>query len=373
MDTQHTSFQEPRQNALLIATIVRCSPHPLPLARREENESYGHLATLCADRGIDLHLAHYDNLSNDLSNDLSNNACSEASALAWAWRAGSWQLVDLPLAEVSLCYADLPPNLLGANAFRHAIEAHPISVVNALRLSDLLTDKLATHTFFENHIPLTVSADGPDLVGRLQSARLHPDLSTEKLFLKPRYGERGRGISVTDLDELAAYPASAETDYILQAFLETGSGIPELGIDERHDLRLILCNGEIVLAFVRMPAAGSYVSNCSQGGREVPIDVEQLPARVRRFAFDIDAQLDPFGSRLYSLDLGIGRSGKIWIYELNTMPGIVWDDDLPENKPLHRSMHHILAAWLAAVSLEAPRQALVTDTSHPTVSERSAP
>ena len=338
----------PGDKALLIATIVRRSRHPLPFESPEENASYGHLAELCAGHGIELYVAHYDNLT------------AEGIALAWAWRQGSWQMVDLPLAELSLCYADLPQNFAGAHAFRQALEEHPITIVNDLRLSDLLTDKLATYEFFGGHVPLTWGTDESERVDRLRSVRPHPDLSADKLFLKPRFGERGRGIYVTDLDGLAGHPALRQTDYIVQCFLETGCGIPELGIRGRHDLRLILCDGEIVLAFARMPAAGSYVSNCSLGGREMLLATKDLPARVKRFAAGVDDRLRHFGPRLYSLDLGIGLSGKIWIYELNTMPGIVWDDDLPENKMLHTAMHRIVADWLERAG-EARRTTRLSD------------
>ncbi|MEM7588022.1 MAG: hypothetical protein AAF560_31830, partial [Acidobacteriota bacterium] len=287
-----------RQNALLIATIVRRSPDSLPFASREENASYGHLAMLCAERGIDLHVTHFENLS------------GSARAFAWAWRWGSWKLVDLPLAELSLCYADLPQNYAAADAFRQALEAHPITLVNALPMSDLLTDKLATYRQFAAHVPLTWSADTPDLVDRLRAVQPHPDLSVDTLILKPRFGERGRGIHITDLESLASHPAGRYRDTIVQAFLETSSGIPELGIRERHDLRLILRDGEIVLAFARKPAESSDVRKCSQGGRELPLAVADLPWRVTRFAAEIDARLSRFGPRLYSLDLGVGRSGK---------------------------------------------------------------
>ena len=320
---------------LLIATIVRSSPQALPFETVDASSSYGHLAGLCAERGYDLCVTHYDN-------------CSGSKVLAWAWQNGSWHLTNLPLAKISLCYADLPDSFPGAKAFRRALESRSIPVVNALRLSDLLTDKLATHDFFEEHVPLTLRVDLPDLVDRLRDRRLHPDLSTGKLFLKPRYGERGKGLYVTDLAGLPGHPALGYADYILQAFLETRDGIPELGIHCRHDLRLIVCDGQVVLAFVRLPTGESLVSNCSQGGREVPLSVRRLPARIIRFACSVDARLQPFGPRLYSLDLGIGRTGKIWIYELNTMPGIVWDDLLPANKPLHQKMHRILANWLGS-------------------------
>ena len=57
MGQQDTSFQGPRRSALLIATIVRHSPHPLPFAGREENASYGNLAALAQKtRFIDMDL-----------------------------------------------------------------------------------------------------------------------------------------------------------------------------------------------------------------------------------------------------------------------------------------------------------------------------
>lgn len=338
MDTPRAESAKPGRKALLVATIVHRSRHTEPFAHRDENASYQHFAALCADRGLDLHVTHFDNPS------------ASTSTFAWAWR-GAWELVDLPLDEVTLCYADLPPNLDRAVAFRAALEARPIQIVNTPQLGDLLTDKLATFSHFADHVPATWNANAPDLADRLRTAQLHADLSTEKLVLKPRFGERGRGIVTTDLDGLAAYSASELDDYIVQAFLETRSGIPGLGIRKRHDVRLILRDGAILLAFARLPAPGSFVSNTSQGGHELPLVVEALPSHVTRFAGEVDDRLRHFGTRFYSLDIGIGRSGKIWIFELNTMPGIVWSKDLPKNQPLHRAMQTHLAAWLAAAVL----------------------
>ena len=91
MYTQNSSFLSPtglRDKALLIATIVRSSRHALPFESHEENASYAHFAELCAERGIELHVAHYDNLT------------AEGFALAWAWRQGSWHVLDLPLGEL---------------------------------------------------------------------------------------------------------------------------------------------------------------------------------------------------------------------------------------------------------------------------------
>lgn len=341
MDRHIMRHLKPRQKALIIVTIAQQTRRPRPFANADENASYGHLAGLCAERGMDLHVTHYHHL------------VGIESTFAWVWRDGAWQPIDLALSEVALCYADLPENDPKTHPFRQAFEVHPIKVVNAVRLSDLLTDKLATHAFFDGMVPSTWSADAPDLMGRLNRRPLHPDLATQKLFLKPRFGERGRDIHVIDRKGFVVPRSMRNRDYILQAFLETNHGFPELGIHGRHDVRLILRDGEIMLAFARVPEEGSYVSNCSRGGREIPLGIQQLPERLRQFATEVDTLLSDFGPRLYSLDVGVGRSGKLWIYELNTMPGIVWDSQLHENKPMHQEMHGIVADWLAKAAPEA--------------------
>ena len=79
----------------------------------------------------------------------------------------------------------------------------------------------------------------------------------------------------------------------------------------------------------------------------VYFDVEQVPERLLDFASRVDARLLDYGDRVYSLDIGIGQSGKIWIYELNTMPGVVWGAFSNDKIRYHR-MHQMLANWMHA-------------------------
>lgn len=326
----------PRRPAsvLLIATNVRRDPQPSPFDDPATTDSYENLAVQCEALGLDLWLTHCANLR------------SERTALAWRRQRGRWRSAPCDLAEIDLAYADLPPSFPEARAFERALRSHSIPVVNDLRLSECATDKILTHELFPDHVPRTWSAAEPDLERVVRRAALHSDLDATRLLLKPRFGERGHGIFLVDPPGLSTHPAIGRRDYIVQPFLETNSGIPELGIRERHDLRLIVCDGRIELAFARLPESGSYLSNCSQGGRELPLDPEDLPPRPTELAQRIDEHLSRFGPRLYSLDIGIGRSGKLWIFELNTMPGIAWDDRVPENRPLHESMHRLVARWL---------------------------
>ena len=332
--------------ALLIATIVNRSRRPAPFEDAEANSSYAHLAELLAGYRIDLHVAHYANL------------VSEQRVLAWNRRGSSWQVVNCRLRDLSLCYADLPLNFPEATELRQALGAHPITIVNDLRLSDLFTDKLATWRFFPTLVPTTWNAGEPGVTERWRGDDLHPDLSVRKIFLKPRYGERSRGIRVTEPDKLADHPESGRSDYVIQPLLETRGGISELGIKGRHDLRLIVRGGDVALAFVRVAAEGSYLCGFHQGGREIRLDVDRLPGRLVELAATVDTRLLPYGPRLYSLDVGIGRSGKIWIYELNTMPGIVWDRRSAESRALHGRMHRVVARWLqGALARGADRNA----------------
>ena len=60
----------------------------------------------------------------------------------------------------------------------------------------------------------------------------------------------------------------------------------------------------------------------------------------------IDETLRQYGPRLYSVDAGVGRSGKIWLYELNTMPGIVWESENAPDQSRYKRVHKAVVEML---------------------------
>lgn len=320
--------------ALLIATIANRTKGPLPFSNTRENNSYAHLAGLCQQLGIDLYIAHFANL------------LSGARILAWKQESNQWKCGIQPLGTFAISYADLPQNFPVANALRLALLDHRIPIVNPLALSDLCTDKLASYELLPQYFAPTFKLEEATLYQHLINIPYHSDLSTAQLILKPRYGERGKGIKVINLQDLEQYRSRKPVDYLVQPIINTETGIPALGIKGRHDLRILIHNGQIVQVYARIPPAEQLISNTSYGGQIHYFEVAALPQRIRQFVLGVDQHFTHYTPRFYSIDIGVSPTGRIWIFEFNTMPGIVWKPDCEQDQQKNREMHQVISQIL---------------------------
>lgn len=305
--------QSDSAKVLAITTLTSSTPQPKPFHKENENDTYAHISQLCEQEGIQLYIAHYANTVN------------ESAVLCWTLKNGSWEMLELPASEITVSYADLPQNFSEANELRNLLERHGVFCINNLKMSDALTDKVLTYDLLPDLIPPTFDTSESALSNKLTDASKHPDLRTDKIILKPRYGERGKGIEVISLEEADSERVRNMEDYIVQPLMESDSGISELGIPNRHDLRMLIYNGEIMDFFVRVAPSETFICNQSHGGTIAYFRLDELPERFRAVAQEVDQSLKNYMPRYYSVDVGVGRSGKIWVYELNTMPGVVWN------------------------------------------------
>lgn len=318
-------------NVLLIVTLASQTPQAKPFYKDNENATYEHISQLCEQQGINLFIAHFANTVND------------SAVLSWGFQDGKWNMVELPASETSVAYADLPQNFPEANELRNLLVKHSVFCINHLEMSDTLTDKVLTYNLLPDLIPPTFNTSEQNLGTQLLDASNHPDLRTDKIILKPRYGERGKGIEVIDFLEVDSARVRNMEDYIVQPLLESDSGIPELGITGRHDLRMLLYNGEIMDFFIRVAPANNFICNQSHGGTIAYFHLHELPDRFREVAHEVDCSLSRYMPRYYSVDVGVGRSGKLWVYELNTMPGVVWNAQ-GTDKARYYGMHQSIVA-----------------------------
>lgn len=334
-------------NVLLIVTLASRTPQAKPFNKENENRTYEHISLLCEKEGVNLYVSHFANTINS------------TAVLSWIFRNGAWNMVELPASEITVSYADLPQNFPEANELRNLLFNHGALFINDLQMSDILTDKMLTYKLLPDFIPPTFDTSEPDLSARLSAASNHPDLRTDKVIIKPRYGERGKGIEVIDLSEVDSVRVRNMKDYIVQPLIESQIGIPELNIKGRHDLRMLLHNNRIVQFYVRTPVNGSFISNKGHGGKLIYYGLEELPHRFRSLAAIIDKRLSQYIPRFYSIDIGVGQSNKIWIYELNTMPGIVWEEedelDVQKNKDMHVVLTKLLSEATQMISIASPR------------------
>jgi len=190
-------------------------------------------------------------------------------------------------------------------------------VLNNIHFKKLCNNKNATHKIIGNFMPKSVRVESTDeLLNQLASFP-----KSSRVVLKPAKGMCGKGIIIDYPEKLSKEAIANNHEYILQEFVDTSAGIPNI-IEGHHDLRVVIVNGEVVLSHVRAPKEGSLLANVAQGGLIQEVPIENLPefivARVKKIQARID---EKFGFPLYSIDLGIQNKNELFVFELNDQIG----------------------------------------------------
>lgn len=196
-------------------------------------------------------------------------------------------------------------------------EENSTRTLNPRAFKLLCNDKNATKKLLSDFMPksvaVTTSADF--------HARLKEFEQADRLVLKPAKGMRGEGVLIDSPEHLSTVSFLPHTEYVLQEFVDTGKGITGI-VDGYHDLRIVIVNGHIVLAHVRIPKAGSLLANVAQGGSIEEVPLEKIPAFILMAVEKIQAIIDPlFDCPLYSIDFGIQNGDTAFVFELNDQIG----------------------------------------------------
>jgi glutathione synthase/RimK-type ligase-like ATP-grasp enzyme len=190
-------------------------------------------------------------------------------------------------------------------------------VLNGIEFKKLCSDKFAMYEFLgEENMKKTYSVEGLE---RLREVLLEIN-SSAKYFLKPKNGLGGKGIHFGYPGELANVELSGNSEYVLQEFVNTSSGIKNI-VKGLHDLRVVFVNGKIVWSHVRSPQKGSFLSNVSQGGAILEIDPEKIPVKILEKANLIQDKIErKYGKVIFSIDFGV-EDGVPFVFELNDQIG----------------------------------------------------
>ncbi len=141
------------------------------------------------------------------------------------------------------------------------------------------------------------------------------------IVLKPLENYGGKGVikiidgKVDDGEDLL--PLSSYTRQIEREFKNGGYlGMKYLQNVGQGDKRIIVANGEILAASLRLPADGSWLCNVAQGGTSVAskADTDEIAINDR-----IKDKLLKSGIVLYGYDTLVGDDGKRVLSEINTL------------------------------------------------------
>lgn len=190
-----------------------------------------------------------------------------------------------------------------------------VSVVNDPRLYELCWSKEKTYELLSVFHPKTIEAMTDQELPAVINA-----LPGDKVALKERTGSSGDGVFVGTKEE--ALHSGLTPPLLVQEFIETAAGVPGI-TNKRHDIRVVLANGEPIAATLRTPPDGGLKSNIGYGGEHRLLDIEDLPKELLGMCQKIDERLKNYGNfRLYSVDFGLTPNG--WrMFEANGMPGAI--------------------------------------------------
>jgi glutathione synthase/RimK-type ligase-like ATP-grasp enzyme len=189
-------------------------------------------------------------------------------------------------------------------------------ILNCLEFKTLCNDKNSMYELLGKFMPKSLKIKNQS---ELETAlRLFP--AKKIAVLKPAKGLGGKGITVDVPQNLAQINIETEKEYVLQQFIDTSHGIKNI-TPEKHDLRLIIINGEIILAHVRTPKEGSYLANVAQGGTIKEIPLKKIPAQALRVTKKIQKIINKkYAYPIYSIDFGF-EDGTPYVFELNDQIG----------------------------------------------------
>ena len=228
------------------------------------------------------------------------------------WKLANDKEIDVIYSRFAgSIYAGNKKNKL-AERFKHKM-AEQTTLVNHPLLDEFCWDKKIVAEMFPEFCPKTF------IVNTKKGLKLVlSDIKSERVVIKPRYGTLGKEVIITDKDNL---PDKIEKNTVVQEFIDTSKGIRKV-TDGLHDMRLIMINGKIDHAHIRIPKKGLLTANVALGGKKIFISNWLIPRKARTMAKNIDKLFKGFYPRIYSVDFLFDGKGKPFIVECNSQPMI---------------------------------------------------
>jgi glutathione synthase len=162
----------------------------------------------------------------------------------------------------------------------------------------------------------------PELCAPMRICRSVSDIESFKnqfpIVLKPFREYGGKGIVRIDGDRV--WEGKQETSFAAFADRLPAGELDYLGVKflqnvDQGDKRIIVVNGEILGASLRLPPPDSWLCNVAMGGSSNPTEPD---ADEREIVRRIHPELSRLGIVMYGLDTLVGDSGRRVLSEINT-------------------------------------------------------
>jgi glutathione synthase len=125
-------------------------------------------------------------------------------------------------------------------------------------------------------------------------------------IVKIENGQAWEGSKVQALDDFLASVESSGSEYLGMKYLKNVT---------QGDKRIVVVNGEILGASLRLPAEGSWLCNVAMGGHS---NYAQVTPEEQHIVAKINPVLSKMGIMMYGVDTLVNDDGKRMLSEINT-------------------------------------------------------
>jgi len=266
------------------------------------NKSYGILAVRARKKGLNFFVARY--------NAYQNGIIKQAWVFDKKWKKAADVKPDIIYSRFNRAiYSNYFKNKKLEN-LKYKMDEQ-VGLFNSPELEEFCWDKCMVSELFPKFTPKTF------LVNTLKGLKIVlPEIKSEKIVLKPRYGTLGEDVIVTTKNKL---PKKINKNTVVQEFIDGSNGIKGL-VKGYHDMRVITINGEIDHCHIRLPKKGLLTANMALGGRKVFVSRSKIPPKAIAVVKKVDKTLSRYYPRLFSVDFIFDKNQRPYIIECNGSP-----------------------------------------------------
>jgi len=273
-----------------------------PFVTLAMNRSYAVLSQKARKKGLILYVAKYTTYQNGILKK------------AWVYNK-TWKKVENIKLDIiysrfnKAIYEGFTKNKRVEN-LKYKMEEQ-VGLFNSPELEEFCWDKCMVAELFPKISPKTF------LVNTIRGLKIVlPEIKSEKIVLKPRYGTLGENVIVTTKDKL---PKKINKNTIVQEFIDGSEGIKGV-VKSYHDMRVIVINGEIDHCHIRIPKKGLLTANMALGGKKIFVSKSKIPEKAICVVKKIDRLLRKYYPRLFSVDFVFDKNQRPYAIECNGSP-----------------------------------------------------
>ncbi|MEI8067333.1 MAG: hypothetical protein WCG91_00080 [Candidatus Shapirobacteria bacterium] len=285
----------------------------------------------------------------------------------WIFKNKKWQKVNSPCFSSLIFdkFSPIRPNVkIGRKLLFSSDEVKPFNDPDLFNLffdKQLTYNKLATHsipTISLEENTLESINDACETLNKIVGYHSHPKDFSSDLIMKDRFGAGGKRIykfkSGDSKNMLATINKNPNFSFILQPFTNFDKGFNYNNCHAATDIRLVYLKGKIIQSYIRVAKSGEFRCNEHQGALLTYVSQKEIPPILIEKSNLIAKILDKKCS-LYALDFIISNSGKPYLLEGNTGPGLDWNLSLKKNEIKSKKLIRLVVEEL---SIRAKTQVL---------------